>query len=413
MMAGNGRPVRLFISHSSHAEGASERLCAVVDALGKRGFNVMVDKDVIRSGDVWRERINAMLVECDAAVILLTQDALGSAWVLKEATILKWRHDRNERFALVPVLLDGIEPGELDENAHWASVGLSALQAASGDTAEAVVDDVATVLGPLAAQLQPTPLDLLATAIADALRDIPPDYLERVLATLQERTDADLVDDPSRRAREIARWMLRQPPPALVRMANALQALGPYFKPEVVGRIITLVAPLWAPLDAASWFARARPDETTCRDLALQCAFPQRTLQHLMNVAHLPNYAQKVQLLNGVTAGRQADEIESQLIAVVQEKYEARGDTLDEDEVRAQLQLTSVRFFVALQAPQDPDVVRVLRERLQGVTFIFFTAPSERLPRLGAGVAAVTPALDASLEKAVVDDELAAKRTYF
>ena len=45
---------------------------------GKGGVDVLFDKEQITEGARWREVIHAMLAECDAAIILVTPDALQS-----------------------------------------------------------------------------------------------------------------------------------------------------------------------------------------------------------------------------------------------------------------------------------------------------------------------------------------------
>ena len=79
--------VRLFISHSSHTPADIKRLQHVCDAVGKtRCCTVLVDARCINGGDVWREKIHAMLTECHAGMILLNRDALDSPWVLSAVT---------------------------------------------------------------------------------------------------------------------------------------------------------------------------------------------------------------------------------------------------------------------------------------------------------------------------------------
>jgi hypothetical protein len=76
--------------------GWPERLRCLVEALQAQPdpLEVLVDEQHIASGSRWRDEIEGMLVDCDAAEILITADALESAWVLTEATLLRARFDR-------------------------------------------------------------------------------------------------------------------------------------------------------------------------------------------------------------------------------------------------------------------------------------------------------------------------------
>lgn len=105
--------LRLFVSHSSKTDVSRQllqKLCNKLQA-NDNGCYILVDKsgDIYPSDD-WDKRLDEWLAECDAAVILVTEAALKSWWVLKEATILKWRWGLDANFKrLFIVLLDGLE----------------------------------------------------------------------------------------------------------------------------------------------------------------------------------------------------------------------------------------------------------------------------------------------------------------
>src|ERR1700694_2670824 len=100
---------RVFVSHSSKGADAAKRLDDVHSGLQGRGYDVLMDICDIRSGEEWRQKIHRMLAQCHAAVILFNQDAIDSRWVLKEATILAWRHAlERPAFKLLPVRLGDV-----------------------------------------------------------------------------------------------------------------------------------------------------------------------------------------------------------------------------------------------------------------------------------------------------------------
>jgi hypothetical protein len=75
----------------------------------------------------WRQAIDDMLVQCDAAVVLVTDDALESpsgaergddpALALRPGIRLR---DQHLGFALVPVLWAGADPDRLMRRPLWA-----------------------------------------------------------------------------------------------------------------------------------------------------------------------------------------------------------------------------------------------------------------------------------------------------
>src|SRR5687767_11238306 len=129
---GNESPLRLFISHSSHAPartGRSEaekqsdavaeaRARQVVDGvatlLGADGYRILLDMHCIEEGQMWRRYIHEALVECDAAVIFLSEWSLASAWVRYEATVLTERAWQDDQFKLFPLVLPNTDKTKLE-----------------------------------------------------------------------------------------------------------------------------------------------------------------------------------------------------------------------------------------------------------------------------------------------------------
>jgi hypothetical protein len=93
--------LKLFVSHSSKTDATKQFLLTICNKLQANdiGCFVQVDKsgDIYPSGD-WEKRQDEWLTECHAVVILVIKAALKSWWVLKEATILKFRWSRDSNF---------------------------------------------------------------------------------------------------------------------------------------------------------------------------------------------------------------------------------------------------------------------------------------------------------------------------
>jgi hypothetical protein len=402
-----GRRLRLFVSHSSHTRDALDRLEALVQGLraGVNGVEVLYDKE-ITGGTRWREVINAMLAECDAAIILVTPDALESQWMLKEAAILRWRYDRDPKFQLL--VSANVDMAELKKNRLWDPIDLPEIQFLANDSVTNLADRVKTALAPLAAQLRPTPLELLTDDIACLLVRASPKHLQSAIESLNEPDPFDVTDQHRRLAYGIARWMLRQPPPALVRMATTLALLGKNFPPDDACKILDLVAPMWVELDAAFQFVRADWRHPGIRDVAIACKRPAQTLRQYVERAHLPSRPPPVWLLNGVTGGAHADDVAQELRNVLRPPLEARlKRRLDDDGIDEILGRLEVRFYVALPLPDDSQVVATLQSRYPHVTFIFFVQPEVCFangdPPL-AGVGWIDPPPDPRLEEDVFRD---------
>lgn len=402
----------MFVSHSSHTPDALDRLEALVKSLraGKNGVDVLYDKEQIETGARWREVIHAMLAECDAAIILVTPDSLQSPWVLKEATILRWRHDRDTNFQIF-VSAD-VDTGELKKNRMWDPIDLPEIQFLTRDSVAGIATSVKKRLARLAAQLRPTPLDLLAEEITGLLTKAHPKHLEMALNALNEQVPFEVSDQRQHLAYAFARWILRQSPPALERMAITLKLLGKTFPVKNSRQILNLVAPMWVELDAASWFVRAHWRRPELRDVAISCKLPTQTLQQYVDRAYVPSDPPRVWLLNGVTGGAHSEDIAQELHAVLRRPVkEVLGRQPSDADIDDFLTKTPARLYVALRLPDDRQVVTTLQDRYRHVTFVFFMDPevylndyNDEAASVATGVGWVAPSLDPRLEENVSDD---------
>lgn len=91
---------KLFISHSSDDAELTE---AVRDALNPPGaddrFDLLLDIDRLQPGWAWEPFLHEWMAVCDAELLSLTESAVESHYVLKEATILAWRMSRDPDFS--------------------------------------------------------------------------------------------------------------------------------------------------------------------------------------------------------------------------------------------------------------------------------------------------------------------------
>jgi hypothetical protein len=110
--------VKVFISHSTSSdEGTARVRDAIATGLEERQYTVLLDVRLQRPGRPWQLKLARFLGECDAALVLVNEAALGSSWVRRETNILHWRKTLYPGMVLVTVLVGEVSAGELRESA--------------------------------------------------------------------------------------------------------------------------------------------------------------------------------------------------------------------------------------------------------------------------------------------------------
>ena len=104
---------RVFLSYSQNDRAAAEMLH---DQLGRQGLGVFWDKEAIRAGELWLDRLQEAVIGCGAFVVLVGRDGVGR-WIGAETQAALNRyfgpHDDTERLPIFPILLGGTAPETL------------------------------------------------------------------------------------------------------------------------------------------------------------------------------------------------------------------------------------------------------------------------------------------------------------
>lgn len=92
-----------FISYSSKDQAFAERLYADLQSRGVRCWFAPED---LKIGDHYHQRIDESIHLCDKLVLVLSEQALQSAWVEREVVAAREKEDREQRPVLFPLRLD-------------------------------------------------------------------------------------------------------------------------------------------------------------------------------------------------------------------------------------------------------------------------------------------------------------------
>jgi hypothetical protein len=239
----------VFISHSARKD---EEILAVLhalrDALEDAGFDVWLDKARLEPGAVWRDEIDRALLRCDAAVVVVSDTALVSDWVLKETSILSARRRVGRAFPLIPVIVPPMTVDRLQRSGRLDPVRLEDYQSVQAADPASGAEKVVAVLLPFKSRFDDnSPRRLQELRIATLLGDIDEDLLAAAGEHLNlRREDWALVPN---RGRLFAQRLLEADLNALREAVDVMRIV----RPEVASELFETAAPFaWVEWEAAS-----------------------------------------------------------------------------------------------------------------------------------------------------------------
>lgn len=238
----------VFISHSASRDPyALGVLKKITSQLKRDGFDVWWDEERLQGGDNWRQEINMWLGLCDCAVILFSEKALASHWVLKEATNLIWRRSLDDNFVVLPVLLKDVTHDDL-QTEDYGPLAINEIQATGSDTPTGIARKVSQTLAPLKQSAKvASPWRRLEDIIVFSLYEIE---IRRPTALIQAASSlgADFgLWQPNLRpsySERLARILLQVD---LATATEALKVLAPLFpdQSKTANRLIDILAIFW------------------------------------------------------------------------------------------------------------------------------------------------------------------------
>ena len=255
-MPGNS-PLKLFVSHSSKTDEHLQLLKDVCHALGQQGagFHVLVDQNgEIPIGEEWFKYLAEWMAECDAAIILFTEEAFQqSQWVRAEAAILSWRKRIQPDFKLFAVLLDGVDPNDYAKDEFYNVIRFADFQHIRDcrhDAPAVIIQKIQDALGN--AEAQNTPFQRLITKVSDVFSVVPSKTLENVYKQLESphkpiwRPGLDYSE-------ALARMLFRDPNEALDQLQIVLSELAhiPNFT-SGIEILLEMLKGMWVDPEAAA-----------------------------------------------------------------------------------------------------------------------------------------------------------------
>jgi hypothetical protein len=184
--------LRVFVSHSSQEDQS------VLDAIAKAidahpDLTLLMDTEDLKPGDPWRARINLWLGACDAAVLVLSEQALTKPWVLYEVAILSYRN-RGGKFLILPVLLNDPE-AKLLKDSRLDAPHISETQAIRKANPVDIATEVVQKLAVYKAE-EKRPIDAAVSRILTILNGLPTHLREEAAKHLKVKLPWEPGADP-------------------------------------------------------------------------------------------------------------------------------------------------------------------------------------------------------------------------
>ena len=396
----------VFVSHSSQDKPLTDKVCTALAAAlpAAQGFRILVDNQDLKPSQEWPRYLIEWMARCHCAVILLTESAIKSDWVLKEATLLTARRTVEDSFALVPVRFDKTE--HLLKEHGYDPLFLNTYQGIQFTNIAALVDKVKSELAKRSSDA--TPFEALAASLADLLERVGSNALRTVSGKLtQFEAVAVLKDDRARWIDNIATHLVCGHLGALDGVHDLVDCFNTS-DAEVVRKILRFVAPYWVdPLAAQRLLRLAHQQPRHGAALNGSRVFD-FTAKLYVQRAHQPSKRFEIILVDGGNHDDYAAHVRAVIAAFVRKD---RPNLKDHQQVAADLAKRRAALYALLPSPlPDDEVLNAVMDEFPTITFILWTG--ERLNQAGpfSRVERLEPEVDLLREDKEERDWFEAKR---
>jgi hypothetical protein len=369
---------QVFVSHSSKDRLATEHLCALLaapdDAEGAC-CDPLVDYTELQPGVEWPQYLHEMMAQCQAAIVLLTGNAVASPWVLKEATILTWRRSLDPQFAVF-VAKDAavVSDARLDQE-RFGPLMLPFVQ-------QIATTDVAIVAAQVRARLkglaQP---DLSFESVLRPVRDlvsqvarVAPSTIMAVaqkLGVVEARWRPN-VPPEEERVRSIATKLVCGRLGAYAAVDVLFAELAQTAPPaKVLEQLLGIVGPHWIEPDAAGRLPLVLSGGSR-RAAVINGAYVQDfTATMFLRRAHPLSLLHSLIPTAGGSPGAIVDDVTAQICRYMRE---SEGATGSDDEIIADLAIgPAIRYVLLPPPPPDQSSLDALTARFPKLGFVIST----------------------------------------
>jgi len=403
-------PARVFVSHSSHDGDLTNALCGrlqCADSQCEPVCQALVDNTALVPGKEWPKQIHEFMAKCHAGVILLTEHALASAWVLKEATILAWRASIDESFHLFVVQGPGVTNARIADE-RFGPLLLDSIQKIllcqgchpTDDDIEHAARRIRETIG--CRPVADTPFDRLVGGLADLFGKVGDHTLLRVAEKVRVGASAWRPDRDRRTqyVEEIARRIVCESLGHYKGIDELVDDLSSTTPVETLKQILAIAAPRWVDLAAAGRLPQLATKPQRAAIINGSCV-AEFTADMYVKRAHPLSNKYRVIQAGGGFAGDPADHYTREICALVR-KRENRTDA--DDAIIAYLNRRNQSLYVLLPPPLLPDeALGRLLNRFPRLSFILWSGEKLEDSDSHGDIDRLVPEVDLELEERELD----------
>lgn len=394
------------MSHSSRDVALTRAVCQELSSANPAGgpfetavaIDILADYARLQDGAPWPKQLHEWLARSHAGLILLTENALASDWVLKEATILTWRQSLEKGFLVFIACDKAVITGEKLKAYRYSPLSLPSIQWVDSLDAATIATHVRHAIGPAPPR---TLFDQLVGYLTDLMTDtVKPNTMKVLAERLRVQAPAW---DPNRDERaqyleEIARRLLSESLGGFNGVNELIAELARTVHAEPLNAILNFVAPYWVDAEVAGRL-RALNGRTPPRAAALNASEPLHSgLMHVSR-AHNMGLDYLISDIAGGDHGQTAKDISAQIVQWCRTRGDIAKEKDSDEAVKKALMESLIPVYAVLPERIDPDVLDELRDEFKSVVFVMSRGPQLDEDARFRDVDWLKPALDAAIEK--------------